>query len=1013
MAKRCGPHRVQVEILIPLFVFLVLLLSSKEFSGGQDVPKEAEIEALFRGDDPGKKLEWIWRIPKLHERSPDQAGKLVRLGAGDSDEVIRQNTLLAIESIGSDGYLPIVERALLDEKESVRWFARYAAKAGASKDPLEELREGKGKGVLECKYHGMLGYYGPHSPNDEWGWRDMEEFKRLGYGYAFGNAGLLTDLWCPDRPSWKGGRARVPSSFWEAMERYEAMGIDFYFVFEPRRRSGYAEDRGEELGQPYRSTGWHSHFYEKGLDREIQKTWDKSAPPGWTLLDEFRLHVRTIMEANKQHGDLIDGWLFFSEPTQYDLFGNNYENIGMLIRAGIEEAKKISPEAYLGFHGNLGPRLDLQRELYANGATDVYAAAFRRYLNTMPEALHLSDGVTRGGGWLETFDAFYSQARKWGIVDPRDGKTKVVDMERFLNVVGEDRGPTFGPRTFLADKPFQREKHADYWARSILLALSTGFVSKLSAVYHNNPFWSWGSPSGIGVQYDVNQVRQLREQDIASEFEKGKIPPKPRDMSNRTQVMKWTFYEIFRKKGKEGLYQAMDGYLAERRPDLRKPAYFASMILNHLLGDATFISRLFLEEPDFGLRFRDDATGRMITALWRAAETDSEVALRTVDPLVRTFQRIGDEGIREEKISVKGGRFTLRIGSNPVYVAGELVDDEWMRVNLLNQCRHIEEGEKGIFEIAYQADRDMSGGLVEIEIPPGWIDPQTVSPGHEGYVTVEPGAGVKVGNLKTEGRKISVPIVEMRNGHTLRVIYGDARRESFLFDMGEDQFGPISLDHQKMQGNMVYHRSAGDGFDHEGLPRAQEEFWAQWPSAGGCGIPDNDPYTIYRDMAVSATYDGWKFAVDGKPGRPYQVKIFLNGSGKIDDGLISQKVTIGGRTFDSSRDRLLHRVVPDEGRRIVVHFTPDGDGNSMNRYFEGDRREDIHYSHRRAIPDDTRICYVYGLEIVPEHLGGGPKTGAVNGPASFNVHIRSADGKLTRLSDRMSVTPASSVDSGS
>jgi hypothetical protein len=993
-----------------MITFLGIILTAPLSSGAALLKDKyhlsgEELEAIFQGEDREKKLEWIWRIPNLQKRFPEQARELAEYGVRDGDEIIRQNTLLAIEDMGGKNYFSMVESALGDKKESVRWFARYAAEALTPRNVVERSGGTSNKGTLECKYSGMIGYYGPHTPGGEWSWKDMDEFMRLGYGYVFSNAALMLHLWCPDKPSWKGGRVDIPPSFWQALKKYEEKGIDFFFVFELKPKTGWQQAKAKEQAMEKMPPGWQSHFYEKDLDREIRKSWDHSAPPGWTLLDEFRLHVRNIMMASKRHGDMIDGWLFFSEPSRFNYFGDNYENVGLLINAGIEEAKKISPEAYLGIHGIVRPRLERLRYYYANGATQVYAAAFRKNMNSMPEAVYLEDEIGWGGGLLETFNSFYTQAKKWGISDPRDGKTKVVQMERFLNVIGEGTGPTFGPRTFLKDTQHHREKHADYWARSVILALSTGYVCKLSAVFNHNPFWTWGSPSGIGTQYDVREVRRLRDKDIASAFEKGKIPPKPKDMRKKQKVMKWTFYEIYKKKGREGLYTAMDRYLENRRPDMRKSSYFSSMILNHLLGRSTCISRLQLVEPLYGFRFRDDGSGRMVTALWWAGMGDREVTLFTEESELKFIQRIGNRGIMEETIEPAEGKVTVEIGSNPVYMVGEIIEKERIRVNLLSRTDGVEKGERGIFEIVYQAEGDMSGGMLEIEIPEGWISPQVDSRELLGYVTVEPGPAVRVGRIAVEGSRIQVPLVQMWNGHTLRLVYGDSRHESYLYDMGEDQFGPVSMDHVKMQGNMVYYKTAGDGFDHEGLPRAKEEFWSQWPSAGGCGIPDNDPNSIHRDMALSATYKDWEYMVDVNVSHRYQVKIFLNGSGDEDDQLSSQRVTIGDKTFDSKEDRIIHDVDPDSEGQISVMFKPDRDGNSMNRFFGTDIRENIVYSHRKTIPDNTKICYVYGIEIIPEHLGGGPAEGSATGINRFKVHSRRPDGWTSSLEAEVRVSP--------
>ena len=53
------------------------------------------------------------------------------------------------------------------------------------------------------------------------------------------------------------------------------------------------------------------------------------------------------------------------------------------------------------------------------------------------------------------------------------------------------------------------------------------------------------------------------------------------------------------------------------------------------------------------------------------------------------------------------------------------------------------------------------------------------------------------------------------------------------------------------------------------------------------------------------------------------------------------------------------------------------DGNSMEQFFAEDLKGQIVYGHRRRNPDNTRICYLYDLEIVPEHQCGGPMARSV------------------------------------
>ena len=151
-------------------------------------------------------------------------------------------------------------------------------------------------------------------------------------------------------------------------------------------------------------------------------------------------------------------------------------------------------------------------------------------------------------------------------------------------------------------------------------------------------------------------------------------------------------------------------------------------------------------------------------------------------------------------------------------------------------------------------------------------------------------------------------------------------------------------------------------------------------------MPDNGIGSIYRDMAVGLGHPGWKFMVDVDPDQAYQVRLYLNGPGEEDDQYGEQRVSIDGDSRDSQHDRIFHDVVPDDEGRIVVVFEAD-EKNRPDRVFFKDvlnRRivpgEKLDRSFTRQpgvevkpILDNGRVCYLYGMTILPGGLGARPE----------------------------------------
>lgn len=756
-----------------------------------------------------------------------------------------------------------------------------------------------------CKYRGILGYY-ENSSFLGWSLNDdpdqkgtFSNFKRLGAGWLVADYGQAHWFYFQKEPSWRGGKVILPREFVENRKRWKAAGLESWFTFSPGSPQGTTpEGRVHE-------NGWTEHIYDSPVDREIRRSWDPSAPPGWSMVDEWRLFIREFIRATKVQGNLVDVWMVLTEPLRPDAFGERVRDAGLLIQAGVEEVKKADPSAFVAMEGVLGRRLHHLRALLANGAEGIQALGFRTLDRNMPEAAYLQDRTGKGTGLREGLTSWYALGRKWGIRDPLDGQTKVLITDMGVAQIrwtGEDnRSPS------LRDTLLWREELANYWTRSVLLALSTNFVAAIKAKYREEEgFWAYAHPA-IGID---SQGKEL-------------------------------------------------------------PSQAAALLLGRLLGEAIFISELSLGEGLYGLRFRDDRSREMATALW-SPEGPREATLNPVAATLKAYQREGRK-IGERSLKPGAGPLRVTLTENPLYLVGEIGEKEWARVDSLTHRGKAVKGEKEIFEIAYQADRELNGGEVVVRFPPGWIRPQTGDPLREGYTMVEPGPGVILGQPSTDGKAVRVPLVEMRNGHTFRLIYGDARQRSYLFDCGENEYGPISPDHEKIQGNMLYYPRAGSGFDHEGIPRSSS--WESWEAGpGGIGVEGNSRHSIYRDMAASVNYPGWKFMVDADPRFDYQVRVYLRGESPFDQQLSEQKVRIGGQTHDSSRDRTFVAVRP-EGKRIILQLIPD----SVNS--------------TRLVPDNTRICYLYGLDLIPQALGGGPTLDARLGENVFLVSSRSRDGR--------------------
>jgi len=854
------------------------------------------------------------------------------------------------------------------------------------------------------KLRGMIGYV----DNFASGWHlndDLDQkgkfmgWRKLGAGWVMNPEYSFNWPELQEKPSWKGGRVKWPESITSQLEAFHSVDIEVRFLFSipPNIKRTMA-------GKKVVPT-WHQNIYRYPVDAEIRKTWDRSAPPGWTFLDEWGRFVREFVRLSRAHGDYIGQWMLLTEMVKPSRFDER--NAALVIQRGAEEIKKIDPNYFVSTDGVLGRRLETIRRLLVEGMRDIDALTLRTHDYTMPEALYLSDDRGPGNGIVGTLNSLYTLGKKWGIVDEMDGRTKVLITDNPWAQPGSR------PR-FLHDNPEWRERQADYWTRSLLLLLTTGFTVSVRGKYREqaNNYWGYSNPSiGLDDVAVIDRVRALRRL-----YEEGRLNDilstrgMRRGKEGERKFQGYLFDNLFRifRKNPSRAGTFFDSFLKGRREDGKKPAYFASQLLMSLLAEATFLSPMHFEGTSMGLRFRDDRSGEMVTVLWDPSG-GATVDISSPEEELEGYQRDGDRGIREGKIRPASGHiYHLSLSGNPIFIVGEVVEDEWAFVRDIEGTNVAVKGVYDIYEIRYRANRTLSGGFLEVTVPKTWSAPQVVDPLHPGYITIEPAQGVEVGRIMVEGEKVHVPIERMSNGQEVRIIYGDCRSVSHLFDCGEDEYGPVTLDFLKMQGNMNYYREAGCGFDREGVDRKRR--WNYLSAPGGWGMTDNGFDSIYRDMAVSLGHPSWRFMVDVKSRERYQVRVYLNGPGSEDDQYGDQVVTVGSESRDSRRDRVFRDLRAGSNGKIVVNFRADRDNKSQRSLLldhgnfrfslPGDSLKDPGGGTGEKVGEvgkDEQVCYLYGLTIIPRGLGACPGSDAIVGRNVFHLRVRDADGKETSL----------------
>ncbi len=917
----------------------------------------------------------------------------------------------------------------------------HAEKGPAPLSTVLFASESRGRGKVEKKpaaqkrnhpcwdgrLEGMLGqYFNYTSPlkydfnTDGPGKDTFVGFKSLGGGWVDNTEFILNWPQAQKKPSWRGGRVRWPKAFLKRARLYKKAGIEVWFVIATESPGGGRLDKSRV------EAGWQDHVYN-GLDREIRKGWDRKAPSGWTMLDEWRFFVRETVRFSKTHGDLIDGWYVGSEMVNPEWF--TPEDAARLIAAGVEEIKAIDPDAFVTTEGTL-PGMDDTRDLaryrslFAMGAHQIDAIPMREHSRGFPESPFLRGDDWKGlrcTGLKESLECWYRLGNKWNISDPRDGRTRVMITDNWWAYKAGGKAYEY----MFYDTPEFREFNANYWTRSLLLCLSTGFVTRVRGLFYRerspDPCYFWYKP-GKSFTYNrrfAGQVAKMKKSGFPGKMRSWTSDhPRIKDDSrpNFQSFMRSLFNEY--KADPERAADFFDFYLEERNPTGKKPVYYAVEILMDLLARATFVGRVDLrEERLYGLKFRDDETGEMITALW-SVSGPAEVHLKTGESRLETLQRKGS-GISDTEITPVKGIIRLQLSGNPVFVVGELQEEEEMRVSDLAHTGRCRIGEPNIFEITYRSDRDMDKGEINISFPTGWIPPQTEDADIAGYVTVEGGPGVRTASVVARDNRLTIRMDTMPNGHNLRVIYGDARTRSYLYDMGDDKYGLATIDYQKIGQNMTYDDLSRDGFDRVGVPvefrlrgmrgKAASRFKDHTWASGGWGMPDNPHQSIYKDMAVSIYNPAWNFSVRVDSERSYLVRAYLAGPGEEDDMFSGQGIRVNGLLFDSSTDRVFRDVRP--GRRSISISLEADRTNAIQKGFMVrrancrvvplKREKDLikenwngneNKLHLEVIPDDVAFCYLYGLEIIPEGLGGGPGESAERGENVFTLTSVSSDG---------------------
>ncbi|NIA14433.1 MAG: hypothetical protein GWP08_10145 [Nitrospiraceae bacterium] len=379
----------------------------------------------------------------------------------------------------------------------------------------------------------------------------------------------------------------------------------------------------------------------------------------------------------------------------------------------------------------------------------------------------------------------------------------------------------------------------------------------------------------------------------------------------------------------------------------------------NLLGGSEYVGELALSSTNYGFQFRNKTSPyTMTTVLWNSDTTDN-VTLSTPAGSLTKYTRQGSSST----IYPSSGQITAGTSESPIYLVGEIDEDEWATVDTLARSinilgRSAPAANKDIWQIRYQTDADITNGTLTIDIPSGWVAPQVTNSGVEGYVSAEGTASVTLGAVSVNGLQISVPITSAKAGDRVTVTYGDARDSSHLYDGGSSNY---NLDYYPMCGNMKYLDPAsytygkGDGFTVTGI-------------AGANKIQTANPREIiYRDVAVVYNKTGTTFQVLVDGATNYQVIVYLDPINASDE-YCDQTITVNGDgPYDSYQDRRFASVTPDGGNFVKIDMLGDT-------------------SNSQGVP----VNYFFGVEMIPVGLGGGPTSSASNGENAFVVKLDGA-----------------------
>jgi hypothetical protein len=515
------------------------------------------------------------------------------------------------------------------------------------------------------------------------------------------------------------------------------------------------------------------------------------------------------------------------------------------------------------------------------------------------------------------------------------------------------------------------------------------------------------------------------------------------------------------------------GVMGHAATDTLKPGYFAGEVYDQVMGNAAFESSFDLPESFYGLRFRTISSGdTTIAAFWsddprydsESIRADTLWVQADNGTLFERFYRVPSDpedplpGVCKEN---------ERLPSNPGAMQSEQVypeyDEEsdrwWVKVPVSgapiyyrSATNHLRGAQDrfdattlaGLRTVGSPETHDIFEFTLTIEEPKGrhdtldvilpddWISPQRDSAELPGYVTID-GASYTLQDpaqhldYSIVGDTIRiVPIDTLLAGSQLSILYGDCRAQSTLLDMGPWKSGPVDLDYLKMENWMT----ADAIFDYDERPEKESPAYRVPPRAGWKVAPNDadvltsdemqvlpyfqhDESSIYRDFcgmvfADSTTGDPHKMIrpllLRLDPFTEYEIRVYLNNPNdryfeecepsmdpwqndpecpkcrEVEVGqttewrclprMVDQRVRVlpGGIWRDSSVDRTWVVCTGADGE-VTIQFRHGGDND----------------------PDPPELLdnlvYCYGVEVRPRGVGGGPLPACQSGTSWIQYQV--------------------------